>query len=135
MSLARIEAGAQGARFLFAAASLLMAAGIGMAAVSAHAGAGHEIGVAATVMLANAPMLAAGALGLAVRQMRPMVGILGLLLAFAGTILFSADMVHRGFGRGALFENAAPIGGSTDILGWIIVALAVVSMPRPTTVA
>jgi uncharacterized membrane protein YgdD (TMEM256/DUF423 family) len=135
MSVTWNDAGAQGARFLFAAASLLMAAGIGMAAVSAHAGAGHEIGVAATVMLANAPMLAAGALGVAVRQMRPMVGVLGLLFAFAGTLLFSADMLHRGFGHGALFENAAPIGGSIDIFAWIIVALAAISMPRRTTVA
>lgn len=128
-----VEAGAQGARFLFAAASLLMAAGIGMAAVSAHAGAGHEIGVAATVMLANAPMLAAGALGLAVRQMRPKVGVLGLVFALAGTLLFCADMLHRGFGHGALFENAAPIGGSIDILAWIFVALAALTMPRRTT--
>lgn len=133
MTVDRTETGAQGARFLFVIASLLMAAGIGMAAVSAHAGAGHEIGVAATVMLANAPMLAAGAVAVTVRQMRPLIGLAGLALALVGTLLFSADMVHRGFGHGALFDNAAPVGGSLDILAWIIVAVAAISVRRPAT--
>lgn len=118
------ETGARSARFLFALASLMMAAGIGMAAVSAHAGAGREIGVASTVLLANAPMLAAATLAVKMGFLARRLGLLGVALGFLGAVLFTADMVSRGFGHGALFEYAAPIGGSTDIFAWIIVAIA-----------
>lgn len=126
MTMAIPETGARGARFVFALASVMMAAGVGMAAVSAHAGAGREIGVASTVLLANAPMLAAAALALKSGFLARHLGHLGIGLGFVGTALFTADMVSRGFGHGALFEYAAPIGGSTDILAWIVVAVAAV---------
>ncbi len=107
----------------------MMAAGVGMAALAAHAGAGAELGTAATLLLANAPMLAAAGIALVFGLVRAAIGIIGLILAFAGTVLFACDMAHRGFGHGALFVDAAPIGGSLDILGWVVVAIAGV-LPR-----
>lgn len=118
------ETGARSARFLFALAGVMMAAGIGMAAVAAHAGAGREIGVASTVLLANAPMFASATLAVKIGFIARRLGLFGIALGFLGALLFTADMVSRGFGHGALFEYAAPIGGSTDILAWIIVAVA-----------
>lgn len=118
------ETGAWCARFLFVGASLMMAAGIGMAAAAAHAGAGREIGVASSLLLANAPMLAAATLALKAGFLARRFGLLGIGLGFVGALLFTADMVSRGFGHGALFEYAAPIGGSTDILAWIVVAIS-----------
>jgi uncharacterized membrane protein YgdD (TMEM256/DUF423 family) len=120
------ETGARSARFLFALAGLMMAAGIGMAAVAAHAGAGREIGVASTVLLANAPMIAGATLAVKIGFIGRRLGLFGIVLGFLGALLFTADMVSRGFGHGALFEYAAPIGGSTDILAWILVAIAAV---------
>lgn len=117
-------AGVIGARVLVPLASLMMAAGIGMAALAAHAGAGPELGTAATLLLANAPMLAATGMAIALHFARRTVGTLGAAVACAGTILFAADMAHRGFGHGALFKDAAPIGGSLDIAGWVMVAIA-----------
>jgi uncharacterized membrane protein YgdD (TMEM256/DUF423 family) len=108
----------------------MMAAGIGVAALAAHAGAGPELGSAAMLLLTNPPMLAVTAIALPLRYVRASIGIAGAALAVAGTILFAADMAHRGFGHGALFPDAAPIGGSLDIIGWIIVAVAALLAPR-----
>ena len=108
----------------------MMAFGIGMAALAAHAGAGAELATAATLLLANAPMLAAAGLALALGLMRPNLGRLGAGLAFVGTILFAADMTRRGFGHGALFVDAAPIGGTLDMVGWLVVAIASLSGKR-----
>jgi uncharacterized membrane protein YgdD (TMEM256/DUF423 family) len=113
-----------GAHVVFPVASLMMASGIGAAALAAHAGAGPEIGVAASLLLANGPMLAASGLAVALSLVSSRIGLLGCIIAFLGTILFAADMAHRGFGHGALFTDAAPIGGSLDILGWVVVAVA-----------
>jgi uncharacterized membrane protein YgdD (TMEM256/DUF423 family) len=117
-------AGTIGARVFFCIAALMMSAGIGMAALAAHAGAGHQIGTASTLLLANAPMLAAAAIALSLGFVRLTIGATGALVAVLGTILFASDMAHRGFGHGALFADAAPIGGSLDILGWLVVAIA-----------
>jgi uncharacterized membrane protein YgdD (TMEM256/DUF423 family) len=124
-------AGTLSTRIIFPLASLMMASGIGMAALAAHAGAGAELGTAATLLLANAPMLAVSGIALALRIVRFGIGIVGTSVAFAGTILFATDMAHRGFGHGALFVDAAPIGGSMDILGWVVVAIAGVAAKRP----
>jgi uncharacterized membrane protein YgdD (TMEM256/DUF423 family) len=123
-------AGVIGARVLFPLSCLMMAAGIGMAALAAHAGAGPELGTAATLLLANAPMLAATGIALALHRARLTIGIIGAAIAFAGTILFAADMAHRGFGHGALFPDAAPMGGSLDIAGWVVVAVSGVAGRR-----
>jgi len=119
-----------GPRAIFPFACLMMAFGIGMAALAAHAGAGAELATAATLLLANAPMLAAAGLALALGLMRPNLGRLGAGLAFVGTILFAADMTRRGFGHGALFVDAAPIGGTLDMVGWLVVAIASLSGKR-----
>jgi uncharacterized membrane protein YgdD (TMEM256/DUF423 family) len=95
-----------------------------MAALAAHAGAGAELGTAATLLLANAPMLAATAIAIGLKVARPIVGLAGSAIAAIGTLLFAGDMAHRGFGHGPLFPYAAPIGGSLDILGWVMVAAA-----------
>jgi uncharacterized membrane protein YgdD (TMEM256/DUF423 family) len=123
-------AGATGARIVFALACVMMAIGIGMAALAAHAGAGPEIGTAATLLLANAPMLAATGIALRFQLVRFVLGAIGASIALAGTSLFAADMAHRGFGHGALLPDAAPIGGSMDILGWVVVAIAAVTSQR-----
>lgn len=101
-------------------AGILGFAGVGAAAMSAHAGSDPRLmSAAALVCLTHAPALLA--LGLSGRG-----GILlraaGLLL-FVGATLFAGDMALREFGHGRLFAMAAPAGGMTMMAGWIVVAL------------
>ena len=117
-------------RGVFAFASLMMVAGIGTAALAAHASAGPEMASAALLLLTNAPMLGATAIALSLGFARLGVGMVGAIVAFAGAVLFAADMAHRGFGHGALFVDAAPIGGSMDMLGWLAVTVAIIIAPR-----
>ncbi len=69
-------------------------------------------------------MLASATLAVKIGLIARRLGLVGIALGCLGALLFTADMVSRGFGHGALFEYAAPIGGSTDILAWMIVAIA-----------
>ena len=113
-------------RVFFSLACLMMASGVGVAALAAHAGAGRELATASSLLLANAPMLGAASIAFPSRYLRPVTGRLGWVVAFVGTVLFSADMMSRGLGYGAIFPDAAPIGGSMDIVGWLVVALSVI---------
>jgi uncharacterized membrane protein YgdD (TMEM256/DUF423 family) len=117
-------AGTLSSRVLLFLSCMLMASGMGAAALAAHAGEGIEIGAAANLLLPNAPMLAAAAIALDLGFLRHDLGIAGAAAALIGTVLFAADMAHRGFGRGPLFTDAAPIGGSMDMFGWAVVAIA-----------
>ena len=104
--------------------SLMMVAGVASAAAAAHAGAGREMATAALMLLTHAPMLALVGVAIAVGLVPVRIGGAGALLALGGTGLFAADMVHRAMADGALFPMAAPIGGSADMIGWLIVGLA-----------
>jgi uncharacterized membrane protein YgdD (TMEM256/DUF423 family) len=110
-------------RLLGAGAAVMMAAGVAVAALAAHAGAGRELATAALVLLTHAPMLAALGLAITLAAWPLATGALGGGIAFFGVLLFSADMAHRAFQDGALFAMAAPTGGSAMILGWTLVFL------------
>ncbi len=44
-------------------------------------------------------------------------------MLFAGAGLFSLDMVSRHFAGAPVFPMAAPTGGTTAILGWVVLAI------------
>eukprot|EP01037_Dinobryon_pediforme_P020769 gene20769-21474_t len=111
---ARITSG----RIFVSLGALMMAAGVGMAAAAAHAGAGRELGSAALLLLSHAPMLAAVGLAIATGHVPPRIGSLGAGVALLGCALFSADMASRAFAGGPLLPLVAPIGGSAAIAGW-----------------
>jgi uncharacterized membrane protein YgdD (TMEM256/DUF423 family) len=104
------------------AGALLGAAGVGFSAVAAHIGGGN-VGTAASFMLAHAPVLLA--IGLFGRGRTLAVGALVLLL---GVVLFCGDLLMRHYVGTSLFPMAAPMGGSTTIAGWLIVAASAVTM-------
>jgi uncharacterized membrane protein YgdD (TMEM256/DUF423 family) len=67
------------------------------------------------------------ALGLAGRQVR--LAQLSAALLALGTALFAGDLTMRAFFGERLFPMAAPIGGSTTIIAWLVIAIGAL-LPR-----
>ena len=108
-------------------AGILGIAGVGAAAMSAHAGDDPRLASAvALVCLTHAPALLA--LGLLARA--GIVLRIAALLLFVGAAMFSADIALRLFGHGRLFAMAAPAGGMTMMAGWIAVAIGAFTLRR-----
>jgi len=104
--------------FMFAG-GLMGAAGVGLSAYGAHAG-GGTVATAAQFLLFHAPLFVA--LGLAGHPSRTRTaggGLLGLGLA-----LFCGDLLLRHFAGTRLFPMAAPAGGISMMLGWLVVAVS-----------
>jgi len=109
-----------------ALAGLMGAAGIGLAAASAHAAPGAGLDSAAYMLLFHAAALIGGA---ALMQQ----GVLWRPLAFivlaawvVGAGLFSGDIAMRAFAGHRLFPFAAPSGGMIMIAAWLALTVAAV---------
>jgi uncharacterized membrane protein YgdD (TMEM256/DUF423 family) len=102
------------------------AAGVALAAASAHGADASRLATAsamllfhATAILATTALLARGLLH----------GGIGLTAAFGfviGAALFAGDLSLRQYAGHALFPMAAPTGGTVMIAGWLAVTLAAV---------
>jgi uncharacterized membrane protein YgdD (TMEM256/DUF423 family) len=109
-------------RAILADAAILGAAGVAAAAGATHTGDQALLGPLALVALTQAPaLIALGAYTSPFRLMRSAT----VVIAF-GAILFSADLAMRHFTGASLFPYAAPIGGTTLIVGWLILAASAV---------
>lgn len=113
------------ASILAALACLAALAAIALAAAGAHVDASPLLATAAGVLTPNA----VGALALALGAER--FGSKGLWIAgalvLAGASVFAGDMAARVFLDHRLFPMAAPVGGVTMMLGWIVGAGAFVA--------
>lgn len=114
-------------------AGLFGGVGVAGAALAAHGGDIRLIAIASAIALVHAPAL----LGLAAcRSLAPHLLGLAALLMIIGTLLFSGDLAARVFLGESLFSNAAPIGGGTLIVAWLVTAIgglaAGVGGGRPT---
>jgi uncharacterized membrane protein YgdD (TMEM256/DUF423 family) len=110
-------------RILLLIACLMGAAGVAALAGAAH-GAGELLQPAALLLLVHAVAILAlgGIVGHASDGLLAMAGMA------AGSVLFAATMAVRTWYGTALFPMAAPIGGSTAILAWLVAAVAVSRM-------
>jgi uncharacterized membrane protein YgdD (TMEM256/DUF423 family) len=107
-------------RVLIAVGGLCGAAGVALSAAAAHS-AGANLGIAASFLLAHAPVFL-------------VIGLIGgnrvLLLAAAvllvGVLLFAGDLAMRDYAGTRLFPMAAPAGGTIMILGWLGIAASAV---------
>ncbi len=103
-------------------AGLLGAAGVADAAVAAHVAGGAMLERAAEILMVHAAAL----LGLAALVARS--GERRLPAAAAGALgfgaaLFGTDVSLLALTGGRLFSHAAPIGGSTMIGAWLVLAV------------
>jgi uncharacterized membrane protein YgdD (TMEM256/DUF423 family) len=108
---------------LAAWAGLMGACGVGAAAASAHLAGGEKLSSVALILLVHA----AAILALTTRAgsaAMPKIWLASALLLAVGASLFSAD-VSLSILRGVrLFHLAAPTGGMTMILGWLVACAA-----------
>jgi uncharacterized membrane protein YgdD (TMEM256/DUF423 family) len=98
----------------------MAAAGVAAAAGGAHGG-GALLEPASLLLLVHAAALLAlgGIVG------HTPVGLAAMAGMAAGSLLFAGDMAMRTWHGTALFPMAAPIGGSSAILAWLVAAVAV----------
>ncbi len=96
---------------------LFGAAGVALAAAASHGGDSRLLGTASMMCLVHAPALVALSGYGAMRT-----ATLAALVIALGTLLFVADLLARHSLGSSLFPMAAPTGGTTMILGWLIVA-------------
>ena len=111
-------------------AALLGAAGVALAAASAHAPNGQAAQSAAYLLIMHATAAVAVTAAAFQFDNRKLFRIATALMLLGAT-LFAADIALRTFGIAArLFPNAAPLGGLTMIAGWITAAVAAI-MTKP----
>lgn len=105
---------------LAALASLIGAAGVALAALSAHGGGGEFGRLASEFLIIHAAAL----IGISAHAARAPRALLfaGFALA-AGVMLFAGDLAALAFGGSRLFPFAAPIGGSLMIVSWLALAI------------
>ncbi len=105
------------------AGGLAGAAGVALSAAAAHAGGGN-VATAASFLLAHAPaLLAIGLLG------RGRLLAAGGAVTLAGLLLFTGDLLMRHYAGDRLFPMAAPIGGTSMIAGWLLIAASAFTIP------
>ncbi|WP_245257494.1 DUF423 domain-containing protein [Methylocapsa acidiphila] len=108
-------------------AGLAGGAGVILSAVAAHGTADAPLLTTSAnfLMLHAAATIAAASVALAAPQSgRPF--LIAAALFLLGGLLFSGDLATRALAGARLFPMAAPIGGSSLILGWAAVAIAAI---------
>lgn len=110
------------------ASGVMGAAGVALAAAASHGGDTLFLGSASAMCLAHAPVL----LGLYLAHKSFRTATLAALVLGLGTIIFAGDLVSRYALGDRLFPFAAPIGGTTMILGWLLMAVGAFFPMRST---
>ncbi|UPK35269.1 DUF423 domain-containing protein [Bradyrhizobium sp. 186] len=113
-------------RPLVALAGLMGAAGVALAAASAHGGDASRLASASAMLLFHATAILAA---VALIERGLLHGGIGLAAGFGFAIaaaLFAGDLTLRQYAGHALFPYAAPTGGTLMILSWLAVTAAAV---------
>ena len=106
------------------------AAGVALAAASAHGADASRLASASAMLLFHATAILAATALLARGLLH---GGLGFVAAFGfviGAALFAGDLTLRQYAGHALFPYAAPTGGMVMIAGWLAVSVAAVAISR-----
>jgi uncharacterized membrane protein YgdD (TMEM256/DUF423 family) len=103
-------------------AALMGLAGTMLLAMSAHGG-GASLQTAGQFLLFHAPVII-GVTAIRRLELMPMRwGANSITVLILGVTLFSGDLALRAFKGVSLFANAAPIGGSLIMVGWLALAI------------
>jgi uncharacterized membrane protein YgdD (TMEM256/DUF423 family) len=105
-------------------AGLFGAAGIALAAAGAHAAPSAGLDSAANILLFHALAILGGTALLLQGMLSRRLALVALAAWALGTILFSGDVASRVFLGQRLFPMAAPTGGITLIVAWLVLAAA-----------
>lgn len=105
-------------------AGLMGAAGVVLAAASAHGTASSGLDSAAYMLLFHAAALVGGVSLLHQATLSRTIGLLALCGFVLGGALFAGDVAARAYIGSRLFPMAAPTGGMILIASWLALALA-----------
>ncbi|KJC49236.1 DUF423 domain-containing protein [Bradyrhizobium sp. LTSP857] len=117
-------------RLLIGLAGLMGAAGVALAAASAHGGDASRLASASAMLLFHATAILAV---VALLERGLLHGGIGLMAAFGFVIaatLFAGDLTVRQYAGHSLLPYAAPTGGTLMIVSWLAVTLAAVVPKR-----
>ncbi len=105
-------------------AGLMGAAGVVLAAASAHTPDATRLASASSMLLFHASAVIGASLltGHGIAQ-RPL-GLTATYGFIAGAALFAGDLTTRQYAGHGLFTMAAPTGGTLLILSWLVLAIA-----------
>jgi len=113
-------------RLLIAFAGLMGAAGVALAAASAHGADASRLATASSMLLFHATAILAA---VALIERGLLHGGIGIAAAFGlvlGAGLFADDLTMRQYAGHSLFPYAAPTGGTLMILSWLAISVAAV---------
>jgi uncharacterized membrane protein YgdD (TMEM256/DUF423 family) len=105
-------------------ACLMGAAGIVLAAASAHGTPGAGLDSAGYLLLIHAATVIGGVALLHQTMLSRTTALIALCGFIAGAALFAADVAARAYIGSRLFPMAAPTGGMILIASWLVLALA-----------
>ncbi len=111
-------------QILIALAGLMGAAGVVLAAASAHGKPGSDLDSAGYLLLIHAVATMAGTAALQQGLLMRPVGSVALWGLVIGASLFAADVAARAYLGHRLFPFAAPLGGMIQIAGWVVLSVA-----------
>lgn len=113
-------------RFAAVLAALMGAAGVALAAASAHQPDASRLGSASSMLLFHASAVIGAALLTAQGLVQRPLGLAASFGFLLGGALFAGDLVTRQYAGHGLFTMAAPTGGTLLILSWLVLAIAAI---------
>lgn len=113
-------------RLLIGLAGLMGAAGVVLAAASAHGGDASRLASASAMLLFHATAIMGTAALLARGLLHDGIGVIAAFGFVLGAALFAGDLTLRQYAGHSLFPSAAPSGGTVMILSWLALTLAAV---------
>jgi len=111
-------------RILIAVAGLMGAAGVALAAASAHQPDATRLAAASSMLLFHAAAVLAAVLLVERRIIHERIGLAAAVGFVAAAALFAGDLTLRQYAGHGLFPMAAPTGGTLLIVSWLILAAA-----------
>jgi uncharacterized membrane protein YgdD (TMEM256/DUF423 family) len=113
-------------RLLVVLAGLMGAAGVALAAASAHQVDATRLAAASTMLLFHATTVLATVALIERSIMHLRIGIIAAFGFVVAAALFAGDLTLRQYAGHSLFPMAAPTGGTLLIVSWLMLAVAAV---------
>jgi uncharacterized membrane protein YgdD (TMEM256/DUF423 family) len=113
-------------RLLVVLAGAMGAAGVALAAASAHQPDATPLASASSMLLFHAPAVLAAVLLVERRVIHMRLGLMAALGFVIAATLFAGDLTLRRYTGHSLFPMAAPTGGTLLMLGWLLLAVAAI---------
>jgi uncharacterized membrane protein YgdD (TMEM256/DUF423 family) len=113
-------------RILVGLAGVMGAAGVALAAASAHQPDATRLASASSMLLFHASAVLAAVLLAERGVIHPRLGLAAAFGFVVAAALFAGDLTLRQYAGHSLFPTAAPTGGTLLILNWLMLAVAAV---------